>query len=781
MPFYRKPFWRWLYLLFILLVFAALVLAWQQSNRLDTDLTSLLPRESQTIQAQLMAKERMNRRMNRDIVVLVGSNNAEVAMAAAESIQSKWQNAHLFQFVSGKTQPDLAALQADIRRLSLAVVPADIWSAIIQKPSAAFTKQAQALVNPFNGVGIVPVEQDWLGLSTAIMHNISQDSLVFFNAETGWLNIEDGEKTWVLLRARLPEKAGLINVPDELLPLLQHTQLEMAEQNVEVLMAGGSIFAAENKTVGEKEGQYMSVLGMGLTFLLLLFLFRSWRILLLVLPLLVGVLLGLAATVALFGQIHILTLVVGTSLAGVLLDFPLHWLASSIVQKPWQRWQALHVVTKAFLLSLIITLLGYVSLLITPLPILQQTAVFSAVALISAFLFNLLWLPFIFANVQLRIGLGNLRLMLWFGNGVIRCRQWLLRQKWPLLLILLLIGSGLVKLNTHDDIRQWINLPYSWLKQAEKIGKLTQTMPAAQYFIVMADDDDDLLRKSHSLTQQLNQLVEQKQLLAYQSLDQWVVPLAEQKQRQQELRKLQENADHWQELLQLGIDEQSVPNYLYALQRLPAQSISQSLNTDLATAWQDLYLGKMTNGKVAAMVTLSGVIDVSALQKMANNQHEVYFINDLQQLNQLFWHTRNLAIGLKLASYLLAIGILSYVFGWRKGLTLLAVPVTATLLSVALFALFGWTMSLFAIFGLFLVTAIGLDYAIYVSMSQMTAEERLAGVMLAATTTMISFAILGFSATPAIASFGRSVAFGVFFSVILALALLPKLEIKGLK
>ena len=61
----------------------------------------------------------------------------------------------------------------------------------------------------------------------------------------------------------------------------------------------------------------------------------------------------------------------------------------------------------------------------------------------------------------------------------------------------------------------------------------------------------------------------------------------------------------------------------------------------------------------------------------------------------------------------------------------------------------------------------------------MAVAERLAGVLLAATTTMISFAILGFSATPAIASFGRSVALGVFFSMILALALLPGADNRG--
>lgn len=780
MPFYRKPIWAWLYLLLILCVAVALLCSWLQQNRLDTDLTSLLPAEGQNIQAQQLAKVRMNQRMNRDMVVLLSSDSPDKTLAAAHMLQKKWQDSGVFEAVTGKIEPDVAALQANIQRLRLAVVSENSWRHIMNQPREAFARQAQALVNPFAERSVLPAEQDWLGLGNIVMHQASQDGPVFYNIQTGWLNIDDGDTTWVLLRARLPEKAGLINVPDGLLALIEDTQAILAQQKVQVLMAGGAIFAAENKSIGERESQYMSILGMGLTFLLLLLLFRSLRILYLLLPLVVGVLFGMAATVALCGHIHILTLVVGTSLMGVLLDFPLHWLASGVIQQQWQRWQALHMASKAFLLSLIITLLGYAALLITPLPILQQTAIFSAAALISAFLFSLLCLPVFFTTTQARIHPRALHAMLVLGNMIIRCRQVMVQKRWPFLLVLLLLAGGLFRLDTHDDIRQWVNLSPEWLAQAQKIGVLTQTMPAGQYFVLQADNDDELLTKSHALGQSLQTLVAQKQLTGFQSLDQWITPLSIQKQRQQDIGHLLANADNWQDLTRLGIAEHSIQDYLSGLQQQPVQTISQSLDNDLATAWQDLYLGKMANGQVAALVSLSGVSHVAALQKLADNNNGIYFVNDLQALNQLFTHTRNQAIALKAASYLLAIVLLAYVFGWRKGWLLLAVPVLSSLFCLAIFAYAGWPLSLFAIFGLFLVTAIGMDYAIYVSISQMAVAERLAGVLLAATTTMISFAILGFSATPAIASFGRSVAFGVFFSMILALALLPRANNKGM-
>ena len=95
------------------------------------------------------------------------------------------------------------------------------------------------------------------------------------------------------------------------------------------------MFAADAKQKAEKESTLMSVLGVSLTLLLLLIVFRTPRILWLFLPILIGMLSGVVATVWGFGQIHILTLVIGTSLVGVLIDFPLHWLAGSPFDRKW--------------------------------------------------------------------------------------------------------------------------------------------------------------------------------------------------------------------------------------------------------------------------------------------------------------------------------------------------------------------------------------------------------------------------------------------------------------
>ena len=72
------------------------------------------------------------------------------------------------------------------------------------------------------------------------------------------------------------------------------------------------------------------------------------------------------------------------------------------------------------------------------------------------------------------------------------------------------------------------------------------------------------------------------------------------------------------------------------------------------------------------------------------------------------------------------------------------------------------------LFGLLLVTAISVDYAILMREQVGGAAVSLLGTLLAALTTWLSFGLLAVSSTPAVSNFGLSVSLGLAFSFILA-------------
>ena len=105
---------------------------------------------------------------------------------------------------------------------------------------------------------------------------------------------------------------------------------------------------------------------------------------------------------------------------------------------------------------------------------------------------------------------------------------------------------------------------------------------------------------------------------------------------------------------------------------------------------------------------------------------------------------------------------------------ILAVPLAAAICTVAVLGLAGIPVSLFAMFGLLLVSAIGVDYAVYAA----TAPQRPGKIRrhAAAATTAISFALLAISSTPAVAAFGMTVTIGVAFNIWLAGHIVEKLD-----
>jgi len=84
----------------------------------------------------------------------------------------------------------------------------------------------------------------------------------------------------------------------------------------------------------------------------------------------------------------------------------------------------------------------------------------------------------------------------------------------------------------------------------------------------------------------------------------------------------------------------------------------------------------------------------------------------------------------------------------------------------------GQPLTLFSLFGLLLVSAIGIDYAILMHERVAGPAASLVGMLLSAATTLLAFGLLAISATPAVASFGLAVAVGVAYGVFFA-ALIP--------
>ncbi len=757
--------WAALYILGLLglLLYAAWQLAFRQP--VHTDLLTLLPPDGAQSEVQARAQDTIRQTLNRQIIVLTGATDPARALAAAQRQAQQWSTSALFERVDLHVAADLDQLRQELRRMDQAGLPPQAREALARDPQAWFGQRAQRIMSPLGEQTLIAADQDWLGFASQLSGKLQASSAVHYDMASNTMQLEADNRIWYVMRAQL-DATDQSGRDEQLLALIDQTQQQAAQQDVRVLMAGGAIYSAQGKAEGGQESTWMSITGSTLTILFLLLMFRSTRILLLALPVAAGLLAGFAACIALLGSIHILTLIIGTSLVGLVVDFPLHWLSHATLDTRWQPWSAVRRVSRPFIISLAVTVTGYLFLLLTPLPILQQTAIFSSAAVISTFLFTRLLLPALFDHWKPRPIPGLMPLLDGLRRFIRSAGERIGRTPLLALLLLAVAASGLYLSNWQDDIRNWVNTPQSLLNQAIQVGRLTGIEPTSQYFIVQAADQESLLRTEQRLATRLDTLVAQGQLRNYRALSQWVNPASEQQALKATLATLSQQPQAWAPLHALGVPDRALQAELKRRQDQPVLTIEQSLRGTLAEPWRALWLGPDEQGRPSSMITMNGLQDPSVLPALMQNIPDVTLVDQRSHINTLFAQTRLEAIVLKLLSYTVGFLILYRVFGTRPALRILLVPLSASLTVMSLSGLIGMPLNLFCIFGLLLVTAIGIDYAVYAYTPTLPAEEKTAGIFMTSVTTMITFGLLYFSSTPAVATFGLSVVLGVLCNVI---------------
>lgn len=758
----RLPSWLPpLFLLALLMLVGVTTWQWRNGPPVSANLLQLLPTEASSTLEQL-AERRTQEPLNRDLMLLIRHADNPKTPALASEVADSLEASGLFAEVRRSVEANLPAVRKQLLDHRLALLGSERREALIAAPDEFILQRLQRLYSPFQGSGIVPVAQDWFGIAELAQRQLPQPGNIHAEADGTLIAEHDGQR-WAVVHARTHGDAYeddlAVRVDDQVNDARRLVELSQGE----LLAAGGLLYSAHGQRQARGEASLIGSVSLIATLALLYLLFRTPRALLVALPVVVGALSGAAACIALFGQIHVLTLVLGASLVGVSIDFPLHYLSKSWILQPWHSHRALRLTVPGMALALATNVIGYLAMAFTPFPALSQVAVFSAAGLLGAFACATCLLP----------SLLNTPLQPW-ATPLGWARQWLkLREallsristRWLLAAFLLFCIGGVMQVSFKDDLRQWVSQAPDLQRQAERIGEITGFQPTSQYFLIRAANADELLTRHTELSARLDTLVADGKLHSFLALSQLVAPAAAQHSLQLALAHLLEAS---QPLLELGVSPQALAAEIAKLQSQPASTLEQVLAGPLAEPWQPLWLGLQADGSVAAMVSLQGLRDHSVLDGLASDLTGIRLVDRVADLNRLFAETQAQATLLKFAAAVLILALLSLPFGWHGAARCLAVPLLAALGSLASLGWLGQSLTLFGLFGLLLVTAIGVDYAILMRERIGGTAVSLVGTLLTAITTWLSFGLLALSSTPAVSNFGLAVGLGLLFAFALA-------------
>jgi predicted exporter len=181
------------------------------------------------------------------------------------------------------------------------------------------------------------------------------------------------------------------------------------------------------------------------------------------------------------------------------------------------------------------------------------------------------------------------------------------------------------------------------------------------------------------------------------------------------------------------------------------------------------FLSDLVLDRGRHLVALDGLKGEAALRQAIARHDGVKFIDPAGDFTLLLGKYRERAVWLICLSAILMLIPLSWRYGLRGAILVMAPPASALILAPALIALSGHQISFFHVMALILVLSVGVDYAIFCAeIREGRQGSTLLGVGLATLTTLLSFGVLALSSVFAVHAFGLTLLLGVLTAFLLS-------------
>ena len=460
-----------------------------------------------------------------------------------------------------------------------------------------------------------------------------------------------------------------------------------------------------------------------------------------------AVLAGWAGVTFAFDRVHVLVFVVGSLLGGVAIDYGFYLQ----LQPPLYPGEPYHAkvrrLLRPLLSSSLTTVLGFMLLVWSELPLIRQLGVFISAGLLGALVAAVLWFGQLrtaatearaFVQAPLRVApslrLGLRRIVLGAAAVVVLVGPW--RIQWL------------------DDIRELESLPASMRAEAAEVRALFGSGPGRTAYITRGDSPAEARR---ALGQFLRGHAEAQPEAGLASVG-MVLP----------------EPQDWDDL---PARRAELAGFLPALRETLAQKgyepgefapffdAWEAWSTTPLPGYDDLVTGLRgaLQGPLALTLSLERgaswfitIADSSSVHVPADRA--TIALDQMQSLNDLFQRYRSSALRLSCIGLGLVGASVIWIYGVRAGWRIFLLPVAASFFAFGFFGLIGQPLNLFHLLGAFLGVCLSHNYAIFSAENARWSDHPAPSVRLSAVTTATSFGVLATSGIPVVAALGTMTA-----------------------
>nr|MCR4821260.1 MMPL family transporter [Treponema sp.] len=719
------------------------------------------------------ADEKLSDNMERSIFILVSHEDFSKARETAEISYGALKDSDLFQSIS------LYAENSAITEIEEFTAPYR-WQLLneeninlLSTPEGAYEFTNSSLAQAYGSFTLTSLE------------NLSQDPFLLDETNTQWylqsiqeastaLSPKDGVlasnyegKWYVMIRATLTEKGAAVASKTNGVSLIYKTCTPLEKDGIRFVYSGTPFHSHKSSTSAVKEIGIISGISISIVVIMLLLVFNSTiPIFASVLSVLISMGAAFCATMAIYGEIHVITMVLGTSLIGSCIDYSLHYFVN------WKGHRQLtdtgkirsHLL-KGLFLSMMSTEICYIQLTFAPFTILKQMGLFSSIGILSSFLSVVCMYPlFPLPKAENRV----IKALKFYKTSPFKKRPkaTLIFTLTMMALFALVIITHHKDLKIHNDLFKLYTFEGRVKEDQDLCMAVTNYAPDG-WFIVSGESEEKLLQNEEAICRELDKIQDK----GYLALSRFIPSLEKQERSAKACENLLPFAD--EQFAMLGFDQTDSDSFKNQIKDALSKRLlpSQKLPSSVQSIADMLWLGQI-DGKFYSIILPVVTKDEEAYTRIANENGNAYYENKWKDLGLGLDHLTRLIIMFFCIAYAVILIVLKRFYTWKQTAKIASLPVSCVLLIVSAFLLIGKSIEFFSLTGTILVFGLGLDYIIYMienmkrseenadSESQMSKLEPFA-IALSFLTTAISFGALAFSSFVPVHTIGLSITLGL--------------------
>jgi predicted exporter len=542
-------------------------------------------------------------------------------------------------------------------------------------------------------------------------------------------------------------------------------------------MSGVNRFAVRAEAAIKADIRRVSIVSFVSLSVLLLVLFRSLRILAVAaVPIGTGMIAGAAATLAVYGRIHGVTIAFGASLIGVAVDYIVHLYCHHAVRGGDPRDTARRI-WRALLTGAVTTIVGFVALAFSKFPGLREVSLFSVVGVATALLCTRWVAPLLLATAVPASAVRDS--VVRFLAGTLR----FLRARRVAVGAIIMFGTvaagvGVSQVRWNESFSDMAQLDPELVAEDDRVRARVMSFEQTRFVVAIGDDDEAALKTNERARDTLLGAVADGEVASFRSVSELLPSAA----TQRDVASVLVNDPTLMARLErafstAGFRAGSFDEFAAALaagvpEPLTWDTLADSPLAPLVRPHR-VHVGE----RIGYLSFLEGVSEPELLAERFRSLDDVVFVDQgaiMRDAN--LGYQRSTARALLLGMFAVFVTLLLRYRDIRRAAAAFLPSVVAAAVTVAVLTAAGVAVDLVGLTALLMVVSIGVDYGVFlVDAHDEDAAElsaALLSVFVACLTTVLGFGTLALSSHPVLHAIGLTAAVGVTTSLIVAPAAL---------